>query len=509
MNPQQMIRAEVEGVGTLEFPEGTDPSVIQATIKRVIAERSQTQPEPSTDRSFLRRVGSGMGNAVSGTAQTLWRVSGIPGVIREGPMGAIKDQFGVIKDVVDAQVGEYKKAKAAEAEGRTGEMIKRSVAAGVPMLGPLAAHWSDMIREGQTPEMLGEAIVSGALPLIRKPVLPKNLAAAAERGAVRRVTDVMSPKVGPNKTRFGNMAARVAPNIAQDLTRLGAPLTRAGLQRRVASQLDEATQALDAAADQRLSARSFETGPIVEQLRLAQEPLVVKAVDASRPNLETVIRKSPIVDDMGQPFTVAEKKVVPVGRNVIPSENQPRFNAIQNTIDELETLGPFVRYEPLRRVRQARDVGAEVVYNPSMTADFLKLQGAQKGAADSAAVLRDALAGMDEVTAAANKQYALYRTANDVLKATEEVSRSSPTVGRGLFGFMASPLMDTLINAGFTPKLKTAALLQRLANSARNNNINQAMRSSLAALTAMGGAQIANQQQDELLRILRQRSQDE
>lgn len=148
------------------------------------------------ERPFLQRVGSGMENAVSGTAQTLWRVSGIPGVIREGPMGAIKDQFGVVKDVVDAQVGEYKKAKAAEAEGRTGEMIKRSVAAGVPMLGPLAAHWSDMIREGQTPEMLGEAIVAGGLPLMRRPVnvglgMGAKAPAAVARGARSMVSNAV------------------------------------------------------------------------------------------------------------------------------------------------------------------------------------------------------------------------------------------------------------------------------------------------------------------------------
>lgn len=35
-----MIRAEVEGVGTLEFPDGTDPLVIQATVKRVAAKNA-------------------------------------------------------------------------------------------------------------------------------------------------------------------------------------------------------------------------------------------------------------------------------------------------------------------------------------------------------------------------------------------------------------------------------------------------------------------------------------
>lgn len=37
------IRAEVEGVGTLEFPDGTDPTVIQQTVQRVLAKGTTEQ----------------------------------------------------------------------------------------------------------------------------------------------------------------------------------------------------------------------------------------------------------------------------------------------------------------------------------------------------------------------------------------------------------------------------------------------------------------------------------
>ena len=43
------IYAEVEGIGKLEFPDGTDPSVIQATVKRVVQSRQQQASESKTD----------------------------------------------------------------------------------------------------------------------------------------------------------------------------------------------------------------------------------------------------------------------------------------------------------------------------------------------------------------------------------------------------------------------------------------------------------------------------
>ena len=51
---QDPIIADVDGIGELEFPAGTDPAVIQATVKRVIAERSQPQ---ATQKTWSDRLG--------------------------------------------------------------------------------------------------------------------------------------------------------------------------------------------------------------------------------------------------------------------------------------------------------------------------------------------------------------------------------------------------------------------------------------------------------------------
>src|SRR5580704_3329092 len=45
------IHAQVEGVGTLEFPDGTDPSVVQATVKKVIAGKSSGSGGAATSKA--------------------------------------------------------------------------------------------------------------------------------------------------------------------------------------------------------------------------------------------------------------------------------------------------------------------------------------------------------------------------------------------------------------------------------------------------------------------------
>jgi hypothetical protein len=55
------IQAQIDGVGTLEFPDGTDPSVIQATVKKHVAQ-NQSGPTPSAPASAMDYAKS-VGNA--------------------------------------------------------------------------------------------------------------------------------------------------------------------------------------------------------------------------------------------------------------------------------------------------------------------------------------------------------------------------------------------------------------------------------------------------------------
>lgn len=123
---------------------------------------------PSGD-SIGTRVLKGAGHAIADTARTLVTASGVPGFIRGGVPGALADQYGVLKGMVNAQVDEYRKAKEAEGDGRTSEMIAHSVAAGIPILGPMASHFGEEIAAGRAPEAAGEALVlagTAALPKV-------------------------------------------------------------------------------------------------------------------------------------------------------------------------------------------------------------------------------------------------------------------------------------------------------------------------------------------------------
>lgn len=71
------IYAEVEGVGRLEFPDGTDPAVIQATVKRVVGNASSTQaqeaPTSRLGNSWLGGVARGLRDPIDAGAQLLTR----------------------------------------------------------------------------------------------------------------------------------------------------------------------------------------------------------------------------------------------------------------------------------------------------------------------------------------------------------------------------------------------------------------------------------------------------
>jgi len=195
--PQTTLRDQVIRLQTAGVPEDE----IKAFIIRFNQEQTAPVPPPEPDRSILQRVGSGMGNALVEGGKFMWRASGIPGVAREGPIGAIKDQLGLVKGVADASVDQAKKAYE---EWNSGKPLGRLKAVGhaggaIPLVGPMAAHFGEMIGAGQAPEALGEAIVGAGLPLMRRPVnvglgmgakAPAAVARGAKSAAVNFVDDI-------------------------------------------------------------------------------------------------------------------------------------------------------------------------------------------------------------------------------------------------------------------------------------------------------------------------------
>lgn len=439
------------------------------------------------------------GSPVVRFAKGAWSVLNPVG-IAEGLYQTVRHPLDTATNIVNAQVDQAQKSAQLAKEGRYTEAAGHAAAAALPVIGPAAAHAGERMASGDVAGGLGEGTALLA-PFATTPVfngirgLTPNMvkeaaASALEEGAARRVTDVMAPKVGANKVRFGNMAEKVAPQVVEDLSANGAPLSREGLRDQMGQQLATAEAGLDAASDARLAARTFPIKPLVDALMEKRKALTAEAVKGSALPREAVEKTSPLVDASGTPIVTTSLKANPIGADVVPSPNASRVAVIDQAINELKQLGPVSRYEPLRQIRQAYDGPAKAIYSPAVTADYLKAQGGKLGAADVTGALREALAKMDPQTAEANAKYSLYKTANDVLDATAEVERTRPRVGRQIIarmtgtllgeqaagmpgavaGYVAGPLVDSALSSGATTQLKTAKLMNDLASAIRGGN---------------------------------------
>lgn len=464
-------------------PNGMDEASFQRWVKPRLAaaigeaENLPAPPEGSAVGRFFSNAGA-MVNPVSAA---------------EGLYGAVRHPIDTASSILSASADQGQQAIDLAKQGRYTEAAGHALGA-VPIIGPAAAKAGDQIAQGDIAGGLGTGAgllaPFGAVKAVGavRAALPARAATALEEGAASRVASVMRPTVGANKTRFGNMAETVAPDIAAnpDLS----AWSREGLHAKVQQGLSAAEDGLNAAADARLSARSFATQPIIDDLIAKRARLTSVSEEASSVTPKTTSRTSPILDARGQPITTDTTTAVPAGSDQVPAPNSARVAQLNQAIGELKGLGPTAKYESLRRIREAYDGPARAVYNPSVTTDFLKVQGEKLGAADITGTLRDALAKMDPQTASANAEYSLYKTANDVLDATAEVERTRPAVGRRMIarltattvggqtagaagavaGFVFGPALESALGSGFTTKIQTAQLMTRLAAAIRTGD---------------------------------------
>lgn len=435
--------------------------------------------------------GSALSRFVSNAAEMLNPVAAVQGLA-----SAVQHPIDTVTNIGSAMVGEGRKAIDMAHQGRYVEAAGHGLASIIPVVGPAAAQAGEQIAQGDVAGGLGKAtgLVAPAavMPAVRgaRAALGtagrEGLATSLEAGAARRVADVMAPKVGANKARFGQMADQVAPSLAKAPD--GAAWSREGLHAQVQARLAEAEAGLDAAADARIGTRPIQTQPIIDDLMAKRKRLTAEAVEGSR----VPPKRSNFTTSVEDPI-FTKKTAVPLGEDVVPAPNAERVAQIDQAIKEIKALGPTTRYEPLRRIRQAYDGPAKAVYSPAVTADFLKAQGGKLGAADVTGTLRDVLATVDPETAAANADYSLYRKADDVLSATAEVERTRPKVGRAIMarltgsligeraagvpgaigGFVLGPAMDAALSSGVTTKLQTAKYMTQLAEAIRSGNVSK------------------------------------
>lgn len=186
--------------------------------------------------------------------------------------GAPPGMGNVIRGAGEAMAEQRQKGGEAYDKGNYVEAGLRKLAGVVPVLGPIAAGITDDIASG---DYAGAAGHIGALGVPLKlprgikaataAKLPVRVAQSLERGAARRVADVMAPK-GSSKEirRLNNKAAKIAPEV------LNEPGSLVGSRANLKAKFDEKLQDVRGEYDDLEASRNpdeiFDTSPTVAGL---------------------------------------------------------------------------------------------------------------------------------------------------------------------------------------------------------------------------------------------------
>ena len=483
------IRVQVKGAGIVEFPEGTTQDQMTAALKKLqvnVGEGAEFSVNGETVPS------SAFGRFTSSAWQNVNPITAVQGLGQ-----AVWSPWQTLKAVGNASASNYAQAKEEQAKRiaaggvlPSGPEVEHSLGA-IPLVGPALQEVAEKVNTGDYAGAAGSA-TGLAVPYLR-PV--KSLAAMAtptaravlgaerssrvanvvQKVAQNKIVEAIAPQVGQNKPRFGKDAARIAQTLID--RGLSSKWSREGVHAAVIEALDVASSKLDDAADARATWKDFDTAEIVKALEAKKTAIQSNPIEASRfPRRIDPETKQLVVE--------------PYGEAVTAPAVADRVAQIDAAINRVKTLGPSVRYEAVKRLRQGFDTEAKAYYHPSTTQDYIKNMSRQTGAADVTGALREFLAGKDPATAAANAEWSLMKRAKDVLDATEEVERARPKAGRkimsrvagsiagseiaGLAGAMAgwllAPAADVSIGMGVTTKLKWAGVLDKVAKAVRSGN---------------------------------------
>jgi hypothetical protein len=261
------------------------------------------------------------------------------------------------------------------------------------------------------------------------------------------------------------------------------------------------------------------TGPLRQRIA----DVANKLVDGDRATVKLMETPGPLAQEEPASRILALGKDVPadlppragrpMGAAVQPEPSGPEIATLQKIRNEVAQLGPVAPYESVRRIRQAWDQVAKPKYSPSLTQDYLAKQSEATGAMKGTGAIRDALAQADPTTAEANAKYSLFKSANDILQATEETERARPRVLRGIVartgGAMVGAESGGVAGAGVgailgavveraaelapTPKIVVARQLARVADLLRGGEVQQATSTLRTLAKRLPAARTANQ----------------
>jgi len=283
--PQEYTVKDARTGKTITFQWTGDQPPTDADFEEVFAAARSSAPS-----------GSALSRFTEGAASNLNPIAAMEflGNVAKGLLptsGGAEARSAVGRAVVDPAVAQLDQVASAYREGRPLAALGHAAGA-VPIVGPSVAQIVEQVQRGDVAG--GAGALTGLLaPFVAPPLLKggvKGLAAVApqtagklastlDASAAERLADVMSPKVGRNKVRYGNRAVEIAPALARE-PGLDA-FSREGLHAGVADKLAEARAALDDAADHRLVSQQVKTGPLVGAIQQLIDRLTAQPVEGS------------------------------------------------------------------------------------------------------------------------------------------------------------------------------------------------------------------------------------
>ncbi len=354
---QRVLSALPSGLSEEEFKRVAAPAMAQA-----LGEAENTSPEPE---------GSAVGRFVGGAASVL------------NPMNvvsAVAHPIQTIQNVGAAAVDQATKAKDAFTQGNYVGAGGHALAAAVPVIGPAAAHAGERIAQGDIAGGLGESVGLVA-PFAAQKALEVRSAADPRAADItaRAATDQVAQQVlGPGNPRYKGIAQKIAPEV------LARKLTggREDLRQAAVEGMDDAGTRIDAAVQAAGGVKApIPVGQLVSELQA---------------------RAADLKDSNGVPLSAQAAK---------------RIDAIQQRVTQIRSLGGrmgAVTYEDLKKLRdenyriadEAR--GYEARGNPAMSDDGW-------AAREVGGAIRKVFAQRSPDAAAANADYAFFKSLNDVL----------------------------------------------------------------------------------------------
>lgn len=446
-----------------------------------ILKSQETAPIPK-ELQPQQPQGSAVGRFASGLGEML-----NPLTMAEGLYNTVRHPIDTGKAIIGQQGEQFKKAKAAEAEGRTSEMVGHSIAAAIPILGPMAAAAGEQIGSGDIAGGMGKAtgilapVVAGGALARRGRKDPALLQAEAEQIVADRVLAPGNPKYKPG-----------AREVAPELLKRGVRGDRMSIQQFAEDLISDAGQRMDDVMSQYPQTATLQTHPVVNML-----DKTLKSMEFDQPTPPANPMQGVVTNAQGQPSRLPSKSAPPQVNPVLTGV----YGAVKELRDFVAQRGPTMTFDDMRRLRQQLDGIGQTAKARAKVSGDMALDAVERATSETGTALRSQIAKERPGLVAPNADMHLGLTLRDILDplrgrpktqvaqtgVTGGLSTAGAIIGSGLSripgmqalgAFIASDLLPRIKNAQLSPEhqLKLAQDKYRLAEALRNGQVRPAQR---------------------------------